>query len=95
MSTTSHDLLPLSEIARRYDLHVSTVYRWCLRGVRGRRLRSIMLGGTRRVRADDVEEFIAACTAAAEPVPQERITPPAWRKRQHARAERECEAAGL
>jgi hypothetical protein len=45
--------------------HPSTMWRWCLRGVRGIRLESWVVGGRRYTTADAIARFIAATTAAA------------------------------
>ena len=40
--------------------HVATVWRWCSRGVRGVRLESLVIGGTRLVTQDAIDRFLAA-----------------------------------
>jgi len=40
--------------------HIATMHRWCLRGCRGVKLRSWMLGGVRHVTPEAVEEFLLA-----------------------------------
>lgn len=57
------DRIPLAALARELDLDVSTLYRWILRGVRGRngarvRLQAFKLAGRTFVRRDDLESFI-------------------------------------
>jgi hypothetical protein len=51
--------------------NLSTWHRWRLRGVRGVRLETVVVGGRRYTTAEAVSRFIAATTAAAnrEPVP--------------------------
>ena len=44
--------------------HVSTLYRWCLRGCKGVRLESICIGGKRFVTATAIERFIEASSEA-------------------------------
>lgn len=60
MSLLDAQRLSIPKAARRAEVHVSTVWRWCLKGVRGRRLRSVCVGGRRFVFTDDLEDFIAA-----------------------------------
>lgn len=50
--------LTLNEVAKRLKVHVATVYRWTLQGVRGRRLPSFFIGGRRYVTLSDLEWFI-------------------------------------
>ncbi len=55
-------LLPLSEAARLIPgkRHCSTMHRWRLRGVRGVRLRTCLIGGRRHVKIAWLREFINA-----------------------------------
>ena len=50
----------MSQVASRLGVHVSTVWRWRLRGVRGHRLKTVVVGGTRYVLEDDLNKFIVA-----------------------------------
>jgi len=43
--------------------HVSTLWRWCLKGCKGVRLDSICIGGKRFVTVAAIEKFIEASTA--------------------------------
>lgn len=52
------DKLTVKEAARRLDVHVATIYRWSSRGVRGRRLPTVRLGGRLMVLAEDLEQFL-------------------------------------
>jgi hypothetical protein len=56
--------------------HVSTLWRWCLKGCKGVVLESICIGGKRFVTAAAIERFIEASTAA-RPLPSERPPTPA------------------
>lgn len=64
--------------------HASTVWRWVLRGVRGRRLASTVQGGRRLIQGADLLEFIGGERQAAQPT----MTP-----RQAARASERAAAA--
>ena len=44
--------------------HRSTLHRWCLRGVRGVKLVTVLVGGRRYVAKKDLAAFIEATTAA-------------------------------
>jgi len=59
----------MSQSARRVGVHVSTMWRWCLKGVNGRKLPSVRVGGRRYVLADDLEQFIAAGRDAGDDDP--------------------------
>ena len=50
--------LSLNEVAKQLNVHISTVFRWSFRGVRGRRLKSFLVGGRRYVDADDLAQFL-------------------------------------
>jgi hypothetical protein len=54
---------------RRSDtrLHVRTVFRWALRGLRGVRLRTTLVGGQRCTTLADLYAFFAAVDAARTP----------------------------
>lgn len=52
-------------------IHLNTVHRWCLSGVRGHRLRSQIVGGRRFTTAAWVREFIAALNDQPAP-PRQR-----------------------
>ena len=62
------------ELARALGKHISTVVRWTQRGVRGRVLRSYLMGGQRYIDREDVLAFLDAIngfdvsdTASASP----------------------------
>ncbi len=46
---------------------VPTLHRWISKGVRGHRLKSVMIGGRRMVLIEDLEHFLAALNDAPEP----------------------------
>jgi hypothetical protein len=72
------DLLPRRTGGRR--VHVSAVYRWASRGIRGVRLEWVQVGGIRYTSREALDRFVAALSGAA----------PA-----DAAAARECAAAGF
>jgi hypothetical protein len=47
--------------------HISTVWRWCTKGVRGVRLQSYVVGGTRVVTAEAIDRFLAQTSEAIAP----------------------------
>jgi hypothetical protein len=53
----------LTEVADQLSVHVKTVQRWAMRGVRGKQLRSILIGGRRYVLPRDLAEFLDDSTA--------------------------------
>jgi hypothetical protein len=56
--------------------HVSTLWRWCLKGCKGVRLESICIGRKRFVTATAIERFIEA-SSEARPGPPEQPSVPA------------------
>lgn len=75
-------------------VHVSTIHRWRMKGVRGVRLETFLRGGIRYTTDEAIERFFAATTAAADgdatPVRTSR-----QRERAIEQAERELERAGI
>jgi hypothetical protein len=61
------DLIPLHKATclipgrqGRKQVHANTLFRWCLHGVRGVKLRSVLVGGQRYTTQTWVDEFLAA-----------------------------------
>ncbi len=57
--------IPLNQYARQEGIHVSTIHRWCQRGVVGRcgqrvRLRTVRVGGRTFITAEDLRGFFDA-----------------------------------
>jgi hypothetical protein len=50
----------MHEVARLLNVHIATVWRWCMHGVRGRRLGTVLVGARRYVLAEDLDAFLAA-----------------------------------
>lgn len=75
-------------------VHVSTIHRWRLKGVRGARLETFLRGGIRYTTDEAIARFFAATTAAADgqSTPTRTI---ARRMREVAAAERELDTAGI
>jgi hypothetical protein len=51
--------LTLRQVALLLHVHIATVWRWCLKGVRGRILRTTRVGGRRFVLPADLAAFLA------------------------------------
>ncbi len=86
----NEQIISLAEAARSLpggSVHVSTIHRWRLRGVRGVKLSTVMRGGARRTSREAIERFCVAVTAASE-----GETPPTRTARQRRRAIRAAEA---
>jgi hypothetical protein len=95
---TSTDFRPLSYWARKIPnrrggvgINVATTWRWAMAGVRGIRLKTVMVGGIRMTNGVLVSEFFAALTAAADRAPAP-IRSSRQREQAIAAAERELAA---
>lgn len=97
MIELSEHLLTLNEAARTLPgggVHVSTVHRWRLRGVRSVQLETILRGGVRYTSTEALQRFFERATAVAS---GDHLT--VRTSRQHERAKRQAkaepDAAGL
>ena len=59
------DRFTITEVADKVGVHVKTVQRWVLAGVRGKQLRSSLVGGRRYISPSDLAEFLGVTTALA------------------------------
>lgn len=75
--------------------HIATIHRWRLRGVRGVKLESALVGGKRFTTLEAIERFIDATTAAADGEPAPRAESNKARERRLARIEAELQQAGI
>lgn len=98
---TFQDWMTLRQAAKELPTrpHVSTVYRWCLKGCRGMRLEHQRIGGRIIVSREGLRRFIESLTAADQATETERETPQSprpGRRREAAvdHAEGELAAAG-
>lgn len=57
--------------------HVSTLWRWCLKGCKGVRLKSICIGGKRFVTMTAIEQFIEGSTTMGVGQAEQPVTPAA------------------
>lgn len=92
----SESLLTFSQ-ATKYlpgNPHISTIHRWRLRGVRGHKLESILVGGRRFTSRQALERFAAKTTAAADGE-QPPISSPRQQRRAYETADRELREAGI
>ena len=86
-------LITLAQAARELPggpVHVSTLHRWRLSGIRGVKLETLMRGGRRMTSPEAIGRFISRTTAVAngEPVP---VRTPTQRARDVEAAERELD----
>ena len=70
--------------------HISTIYRWATRGLKGLRLETLQIGGTLCTSVEALQRFFEQLTRST---PQD--TPPASRRRSIAQAESELNDAGI
>jgi len=86
------DYIPSRRPGKR--LHVATVWRWVLHGVRGRKLETITIGGSRYTSVEALQRFVEAEPADPEadrPRPQRTE---AQRRRDSERAAQALERSG-
>jgi len=60
MSILDEPKYTMAEAARRVGVHVATIFRWKLKGVRGHKLPTVVIGGRRYVLQKDLDAFLAA-----------------------------------
>jgi excisionase family DNA binding protein len=80
--------LSINHVARRLGTHVSTVWRWCESGVRGKRLATVTVGRRTYIREDDLAAFLEAQQRGESAVSRGAVT-------RGARAKAEAEARGI
>ena len=88
--------LSINEAARLLNKSPSTIWRWCLSGVRDIRLENFSLGAARYTTQEALDRFSQRCTSAASgnsEAPQART--PRQRERDVESANRQLEKAGL
>jgi hypothetical protein len=95
IDTRKETLLSFAEAAQQYDRNISTLHRWRLRGIRGVKLESILLGGERRTSQEALERFFERSTAAADGLEEPETRTASQRKRAIETAERELAKAGI
>jgi excisionase family DNA binding protein len=62
-----------TEVAKQLGVHVGTVHRWMYSTVRGRKLKSVLVGGRRRIIKSDLEAFLSADVPSAGSVDASRM----------------------
>ncbi len=101
INISTESIKPLAAAARTVPgrkpgagINPATVWRWAMRGVKGVRLETLLVGGTRYTSDEALQRFFEATTAAADGVPAPVATP-ALRKRAMEAAERRLAADGI
>jgi len=74
-------IVPFQKAGRKFpeNRHVSTIHRYRLRGVRGIKLETILIGGIRYTSEEAIQRFIDSLNSAGSPAP---AISPAQRQRQ-------------
>jgi regulator of PEP synthase PpsR (kinase-PPPase family) len=71
--TETEQLIPFTQAREAFPggkrLSLATIHRWRLNGVRGTRLETILIGGSRYTSAEAIRRFIAAQNPAESPEP--------------------------
>lgn len=58
MELLTRERFSLNQVAKKLNVHVATIWRWTTKGVAGRKLPSIQIGGRRFVYADELEQWL-------------------------------------
>ena len=70
---TNETLIPFNSAREAFPggkrLSLATVHRWRVQGVRGTKLETILIGGSRYTSAEAIQRFIAAQNPAESPEP--------------------------
>ncbi|MFT5526334.1 MAG: excisionase family DNA binding protein [Pirellulaceae bacterium] len=62
-----------TQVAKQLGVHVGTVHRWMYSTVRGRKLKSVLVGGRRRIIKSDLEAFLSADVPSTDNVDASRM----------------------
>jgi len=62
-----------AEVAKKTNVSISTVWRWSMRGVKGRKLSSILLGGRRYVLRSQLEAFCGSPRRSSSSTVRQKI----------------------
>ena len=94
MDVTNETLIAIRDVPRYLPtrsngkrLHISAVYRWIQRGVRGVILESVRIGGSTYTSREGLQRF-AECLSLMRPQPPPPSAPPSVRQRQIDRVEK-------
>jgi Protein of unknown function (DUF1580) len=92
IDVSSEKLLSFSEAAKTlpHRVHLNTLHRWRLRGIKGTKLETVLVGGRRMTSVESLHRFIAKCSG--DPAPSEST--PAKRRKEIDAAERELDLQG-
>jgi len=60
MSILDSERYTLKQVAHMLNVHIASIWRWVLHGVRGRKLPTVLIGGRRYVLKESLESFLAA-----------------------------------
>ena len=90
----TEQVISLTEATKRLPgrPHLSTIWRWFARGVRGQKLETVIVGGRRYTSVEAIDRFVAATSAAPG---TSTPTPPRDRARRQRAAAAACDAAGI
>ncbi|MBX3427933.1 MAG: DUF1580 domain-containing protein [Pirellulales bacterium] len=87
--------LTLTQLARQQGKGPSTTWRWALRGCRGAKLETFLVGGTRYTTGPAFERFVAAINAAPTAIGGAKVATSRQREAAIAAAEAELARAGV
>lgn len=90
----SEEQLTLTQVAKHEGVNLSTVWRWWIKGVRGVKLETFVVGGRRFSTRPALRRFKERCTAVANGT-SPNVRTSAQRERDIARAEAELAKMGI
>jgi hypothetical protein len=83
--------ISINAAAKLLGLHVGSIFRWASRGVRGRKLPTILVGGRRFVLVRDLKEMLSAINSEST----SSVAQPTSSKQKAEAAERELDRLGI
>ena len=95
LDLSSETPIPFAEVPKLLPgrPHISTVYRWTFRGVRGHKLGAVLFGGRRFTTREEVARFIARISDQSLPAPN--CTPSRSQLREFERADNYLTREGI
>jgi hypothetical protein len=101
INITAEAIFPFAKLPAEMErltgdrIHRATAERWRMRGCRGVRLETVLIGGKRYCSSEALQRFVEATTAAADGTSVASASTPAAAQKRHDHACRQLDAAGI